>query len=105
MASFKEEFENSNYGKELFSKKEVTEILKNCFEIDVRGKSVKHIKCLIRNKALKWTPEEEVRQLYVNRLLTKYKYPKDRIQLEYPVQFGADSSKGKLMVGKYISKL
>ncbi|MBC6400603.1 MAG: type I restriction enzyme HsdR N-terminal domain-containing protein [Ekhidna sp.] len=42
-----------------------------------------NINCLVRNKAIKLTPEEAVRQLYLRVLIDDYEYPVDRIALEY----------------------
>ncbi|MBC6409937.1 MAG: type I restriction enzyme HsdR N-terminal domain-containing protein [Ekhidna sp.] len=41
------------------------------------------LNCLVRNKAIKLTPEEAVRQLYLRVLIDDYEYPVDRIALEY----------------------
>ena len=37
--------------------------------------------------------EEVVRQLWLRRLTTDYRYPIERIQVEYPITFGRDTSK------------
>ena len=47
------------------------------------------IKCLITNKLRKDTPEEFVRQEYINTLLNIYNYPKENIQLEFPIKIGS----------------
>lgn len=52
-----------------------------------------YLKCQIRNKEIMAKPEELVRQLWLHRLMDHYKYPKERITVEYPVTFGRDSSK------------
>ncbi len=60
---------------------------------DKKGKNIYKVKCLVRNKEIVLTPEEIVRQLFLVLLTEKYKYPLDRIIVEYPVQFGSDNSK------------
>ena len=47
------------------------------------------IKCLITGKLRKETPEEYVRQEYVNTLINIYNYPIDNIELEFPIKIGA----------------
>ena len=52
-----------------------------------------YLKCLVRQKEVLAKPEEIVRQLWLYTLLHRYKYPVSRIQVEYPITFGRDSSK------------
>lgn len=47
------------------------------------------IKCLITEKLRKETPEEFVRQEYINTLLSIYNYPKECIELEFPIKIGS----------------
>ena len=51
------------------------------------------IRCQVRQKDVPAKPEEIVRQLWIYRLLNHYKYPVSRLQVEFPVTFGRDSSK------------
>lgn len=52
-----------------------------------------YLKCLVRGKDVMAKPEEIVRQLWLVTLTTKYKYPLSRLQVEYPITFGRDTSK------------
>ena len=38
-------------------------------------------------------PEERTRHLWLARLIEQFGYPASRIQVEYPITFGRDSSK------------
>lgn len=60
---------------------------------DKKGNDVYYCICLIRKKEIKLTPEEVVRQLYLDVLINEYHYIEKRIVLEYAVQFGSDRSK------------
>jgi type I restriction enzyme M protein len=60
---------------------------------DKKGNPAFAVDCLKRGSTIKLTPEEVVRQLFLNRLFTDYKYPKNRILVEFPVRFGTDTSK------------
>jgi type I restriction enzyme M protein len=51
-----------------------------------------YIKCQIKDKYKVAKPEEIVRQLWVYRLLSEYKYPKERIDVERVVNFGSKDS-------------
>ena len=71
------------YGLELFSNEEI-----EALEVfDKKGKS--YLKCIISERDRPAKPEEIVRQLYLNRLIDQYGYPKDRIFIEKGVYFGS----------------
>lgn len=62
------------------------------------GKNSYKTTCLIRQKEIVLTPEEVVRQLYLLVLTHDYNYPKDRIQLEYPVSFGTEKKRADIVI-------
>ena len=80
---------DSDYSVSLFTKKEIEDFESTIFE--KAGKP--HINCLIREKEIQLKPEEVVRQLYLNKLLKDYNYPKKAIKLEHAIRFGRDSTK------------
>ena len=58
-----------------------------------------YILCQIRNKEIKLTPEEIVRQLYLKVLMRDYYYsPNDRMQLEYEVSFGREKKRADIVI-------
>lgn len=61
--------------------------------IEMSDKGVPYVKCLVRNRLIKLTPEEIVRQLCLLKLTTEYKYPLDRIKVEVPIQMGSSKDK------------
>jgi type I restriction enzyme M protein len=65
---------------------------------DKNGKEIPYIQCLVRKKEIKLTPEEAVRQLYLEILLSDYKYPADRIELEYAVTFGREKKRADIVI-------
>jgi type I restriction enzyme M protein len=52
-----------------------------------------YVKCQVRGKEVLAKPEEIVRQLWIHRLTAHYRYPISRLQVEYPITFGRDTSK------------
>jgi len=66
---------------------------------EVNGGEIKHYAaCLIRGKQIRLTPEEVVRQLYLDKLMHKYGYSKERISVEYPVNFGREVKKADIVI-------
>ncbi len=56
------------------------------------------IKCQIRNKDIKATPEELVRQLYLYRLMKDYKYKPSDIALESEISFGREKKRADIVI-------
>ncbi len=56
--------------------------------------------CIIREKKVKLTPEEVIRQLYTNRLIQTYKYPKNLINFEVNISFGREKKRADVVVYK-----
>ena len=89
---------DSNYKLTQFSPQQI-QALENTISLKtVRGKESPFIHCIIREKAIKLTPEEAVRQLYLRVLHNDYGYPLDRIELEYSVSFGREKKRADIVI-------
>ena len=51
-----------------------------------------------KQKARRALPEEIIRQLFILSLLHDYKYPEERIHLEWPIQMGRDRKRADIVV-------
>lgn len=89
---------DSNYSIALFSEKEINQFEETITLREVKGKKVAYVKCIIRQKEIKLTPEEIVRQLYVLRLINHYKYPKQLIQVEVGISEGVSVKRVDIVV-------
>ena len=56
------------------------------------------IRCLITEKLRPETPEEHVRQEFCRLLLDVYNYPKERIDLEFPIKIGIQTKRADIVV-------
>lgn len=65
---------------------------------EIKGKLTHSVICLIRNKAIKLTPEEAIRQLYLMVLMQDFAYPKERINLEYPINMGREVKRADICI-------
>ncbi|AWV96718.1 type I restriction enzyme HsdR N-terminal domain-containing protein [Arcticibacterium luteifluviistationis] len=89
---------DSNYNLAQFSQ-ELRDRLEKAIDLkEVRGKQTPYIKCLVRDKDIKLTPEEAVRQLYLMVLIDEYDYPVSRIELEYGVTFGRETKRADIVI-------
>jgi type I restriction enzyme M protein len=77
----------------LFSEAEAQALADCVIERDVRGRMSRFAICHRRGKEVALKPEEVVRQLWLRRLMDTYGYPASRIEVEYPITFGRDTSK------------
>ena len=91
-------FKNTSYDDTLFSKDAINAVETAIFMKSVKGTDVPYIKCLVREKEIKLTPEEAVRQLYIYKLIHKYKYPTTRIQLETAIHFGREVKRADITI-------
>ncbi len=94
MKKINEILKNSNYDDTQFSEEEI-QILEN--KITYKD-DVPYVICIIRNKEIKLTPEEAVRQLFLYKLINTYGYNKDRIQLEYGIHFGREVKRADIVI-------
>ncbi|MAB00176.1 MAG: SAM-dependent methyltransferase [Stappia sp.] len=77
----------------LFSEEENRQLDERVTIRETRGKPAAYVDCLARQKEVQLKPEERTRQLWLARLIEQFGYPASRIQVEYPITFGRDSSK------------
>lgn len=89
---------DSNYSISLFTDKEINQLEADILFREAKGKKTPYLKCVIRQKEIKLTPEEIVRQLYVKRLINLYKYPQQLIQLEIGINFGVEVKRADIVV-------
>ncbi|MBC6426814.1 MAG: N-6 DNA methylase [Ekhidna sp.] len=89
---------DSDYKLTQFNLVEIRDLEKRITIKEVSGKATPYINCLVRNKAIKLTPEEAVRQLYLRVLIDDYEYPVDRIALEYAVSFGREKKRADIVI-------
>ena len=90
---------DSDYRIDQFNQKEIDELEKLVFtKKNNKGEEVPYVNCIVRNKDIKLTGEELVRQLYINKLIKTYNYPKDKIELEYSVSFGREKKRADIVI-------
>lgn len=91
-------FKNTSYDDTLFSRDAITAIESAIFVKSVKNIEIPHIRCIVREKEIKLTPEEAVRQLYIYKLINEYHYPISRIHLEISIHFGREVKRADIAV-------
>jgi type I restriction enzyme M protein len=89
---------DSNYKLSQFTTAEIEQLEQAITLKPTKSGDVPHTVCLVRQKAIKLTPEEAIRQLYLRVLTDRLHYPLDRIQVEYGVNFGREVKRADIVV-------
>lgn len=82
----------------LFSQEERDSLINRISIKDNKGKQQNYVECLVRKKEIVLTPEEAVRQLYLDRLINQYGYAISRIKLEHPIHFGREIKRADIVI-------
>jgi type I restriction enzyme M protein len=72
---------DSNYKLSQFTTAEIEQLEQAITLKATKSGEVPHTVCLVRQKAIKLTPEEAIRQLYLQVLTDRLNYPLDRSKL------------------------
>lgn len=89
---FEQILKDSNYSLSLFTPEEIEALENRIIVREVRGMDAYFVRCFVREREIQVKPEEIVRQLWISKLIKEYRYPKEKIKVEYPVQFGSGVS-------------
>ena len=89
---------SNTHSLKLFSNEEVDWLEKRVFQRQTKKGKEYAVKCFVREKDIKLTPEEVVRQLYAHRLIDEYGYPISRLAFEFPVFFGRETKRADIVV-------
>ena len=90
---------DSNYKIEQFNQTEIDNVESLITtKMDKKGKEIYYVNCQIRDKEIRLTDEELVRQLYINKLINEYNYPKEKMELEYSVSFGREKKRADIVI-------
>ncbi|MCH5323241.1 MAG: N-6 DNA methylase [Helicobacter sp.] len=87
--------QDSHYSLDLFAKDSIDKLESRIKSKETKQGLVPYVTCLIRDKEIKLTPEEIVRQLYLDKLINEYGYKKENIDVEIGLQRGRDKYKPK----------
>lgn len=104
--SLNEILKTSDYNLELFSPQAIKALESRIITKTSGDKIAYYVPCLSGNskrQELKLTPEEIIRQLYLDKLINEYGYKKSQIQVEVAVQKGRDTGEGKKRIDILVS--
>lgn len=90
---------DTNYTTSIFNKENINRLESRIKEeVSKNGKKQYKTKCMIRGYDIVLKPEEIIRQLYLDKLINEYGYPKKLIQLEYGVHFGKQIKRADIVI-------
>lgn len=95
--TLQEILKDSDYKLDLFNKDSIAKLeSKIIAKTNKNNQITYHVTCLIRDKEIKLTSEEIIRQLYIYKLINTYNYPKKHIEAEVSLQQGRDKEKKRV---------
>lgn len=89
---------DSEYNLDLFKQENITSLENRIIEKRTAKTTAYYVHCIIRDKDIKLTPEEIVRQLYTQELIETYGYPKSRIVFEYVYSDGSKKERADIVI-------
>ncbi len=98
-------FKNSGYDYSLFSSEAICFVENAIYMKDTKQGECPYIMCQVREKDIRLTPEEAVRQLYIYKLINDYSYPVGRLQVETPIHFGREVKRADITIADKDSPL
>ena len=90
--------QSNTHGLKLFSPDEIKWLDERVFQRNTKKGREYAVKCIVREKDIRLTPEEVVRQLYAHRLVERYGYPLSRLAFEFTVFFGREAKRADIVV-------
>lgn len=91
-------FGDSTHKSTIFSPAQIDFLETNAYTKIVRGKSTPFIKCLVRGKEIRLTPEEAVRQMLIRKLIDEYGYSTAQMAVEHPIHFGREVKRADIVI-------
>ena len=98
MIKLSEILRDSNYKLSQFSEERIKKFESKIFSKESKEKALPYFLCLARNKEVRLTPEEAMRQLFLIVLTEDFGYPLKRIELEYSVVFGLEKKRADICI-------
>lgn len=95
---FNEILKQSNYDDTIFSNNEKQWLENRIVEREGKKGIELKVQCIVRNKEVKLTPEETIRQLYAYKLVTGYNYPIKQLRFEFPIYLGREAKRADIVV-------
>ena len=98
MFSLDDLFSDSAHKCTIFEPAQIAAVEAAAYTKIVRGKLTPFIKCFIRGKEIRLTPEEAVRQMFIRKLIDEYGYQSEQIQVEHAIHFGRETKRADIVI-------
>lgn len=89
---------DSNHKSTIFSPAQINFLESNAYTKIIRGKTQFFIKCFVRGKEIRLTPEESVRQMFIRKLIDDYGYKIAQMAVEHPIHFGRETKRADIVI-------
>ena len=91
-------FGNSTHKSNIFKPEQIAAVEAAAYTKNVRGKIFPYIKCFVRGKEIRLTPEEAVRQMFIRKLVDEYGYKISQLKVEHAIHFGREVKRADIVI-------
>ena len=91
-------FSDSTHKSTIFEPAQIAAIESAVYTKIIRGKITPFIKCLVRGKEIRLTPEEAVRQMFIRKLIDDYGYSTAQMAVEHAIHFGRETKRADIVI-------
>ncbi|MBQ3335974.1 MAG: N-6 DNA methylase [Selenomonadaceae bacterium] len=91
-------FSDSTHKSTVFNPAQIEAVEAAAYTKILRGKETPFIKCLVRGKEIRLTPEEAVRQMFIRKLIDDYGYSTAQMAVEHPIHFGREVKRADIVI-------
>ena len=89
---------DSTHKSNIFKPAQIEAVEAAAYEKIYKGKLTPFIKCAIRGKEIRLTPEEAVRQMFLRKLIDEYGYSTNQIVVEHQIHFGREVKRADIVI-------
>ena len=91
-------FSDSTHKSTIFNPAQIEAVEAAAYTKIIRGKETPFIKCLVRGKEIRLTPEEAVRQMFIRLLVDEYGYKISQMEVERAIHFGREVKRADIVI-------
>ena len=91
-------FSDSTHKSTIFKPEQIAAVAAAAYTKIVRGKETPFIKCFVRGKEIRLTPEEAVRQMFIRKLIDEYGYKISQMEVEHAIHFGREVKRADIVI-------
>jgi type I restriction enzyme M protein len=87
-----------DYQFSILKREEILDLRKRIIKKVIEGNDRFFLNCIIKKKEIEVSPKEVLRQIYTERIINEYNYPKNRIEFDYAFNLRGIADKADIVI-------